>query len=293
MDGEFHIAFVSDGRYLPYVKVASASMQRSASSTLCVHVINTEDEALACRLRGVPKYHGSLAMYAKILLPELLPDVDWVLYADGDTLCVGDVCEVFKYCDDSKLIVGSRDPVGFNLGADRETPWILKNGLKVGDKSNGYCCTGLMLMNLKAMRSEGVVNQCLDFVQRYGVADLAEQTVLNCVCFGRIGLLPRQWGVFSMCPEGVDFRKSAIVHYPQDTPWRRVKANKLMHDLVCLWWWFQGKSTWGWRRAVFVIINACPWLVAWSPYLKSRLRPIRGLTREERRVILGRWKMRG
>lgn len=297
MNGPFHVVYVCDRKYRSFVDVSAASVRISATDEIIVDVIDADEASVAKRLAEFPEYHGSRATFAKLLIPELLPKVDWALYLDGDTLVLGDICEVFKWCDESKLIVGSRDPEDFNLGPDDETPWLKLRRLSFSTK----ICAGVMLMNLKAMREEMVLTQCLAFFERYGIPPLNEQTALNCVCTGRIGRLPPQWGVFSMCPENVDFTKSAIIHYPQDLPWKREKLNKLMHDFVWLWWKFvevkgeklEKKSLnevcFLWRRCVYLLIKTCPWLVTWSPYLRIRLRPLRGLTREEWRAILLRW----
>lgn len=294
---EHHVVYVSDRAYRPYVDVSAASVRHSATGRVSVHVIDVDEPEIAERIASFPNYHGSRATFAKLLIPDVLPDVDWALYLDGDTLALGDVCEVFARCDESKLIVGSRDPENFNLGPNDETPWLKSRGLSCAVK----ICAGVMLMNLKAMREEKVLAQCLAFFERHGIPPLNEQTALNCVCAGRIGLLPPQWGVFSMCPEDVDFTKSVIIHYPQDLPWRREKLNKLMHDFVWLWWKFAaaqrvkldagraGGVGFLWRRWAFLAIRCCPWLVTWSPYLRARLRPLHGLTRDERLIVLSRW----
>lgn len=288
MTEPFHVIYVSDAKYLPYVKVSEDSLRRNASQELIVHIIDADSPEIAHRIQGLEAYHGSRATFARLLAPELFPDVDWALYLDGDTLGLGDVCEIFRHCDDTKLLVGSRDPQGFNLGPDVEGPWLRERGLAFGE----VCiCAGVMLMNLKLMREERIPEQSLAFMAKYGTPPLVDQTVLNCLCRGRIGVLPPQWGVFSMMPGEVDFTQSAIIHFPQDLPWRRDKPNKLINDFVWLWWRFKGErapQSW-WRRSIYCIIKAFPWLVNWSRYLSDRLRPIRGLSLQERRTILSRW----
>lgn len=284
----FHVVYVSDRDYLPYVEVSAASLKKNARGEMAIHVIDAEAPDVSRRLKELEPYHGSLAPLARLFAPDLLPDVDWALYLDGDTLGLGNVCEIFRYCDDTKLVVGSRDPEGFNLGADAEGPWLAEQGLAFGPER---ICTGVMLMNLKAMREEGIVSRFQAFLARHGTPPLADQTVLNCVCAGRIGVLPPEWGVFSMLPGAVDFTGNAIVHYPQDLPWRRDRLNKLVNDYVWLWWRFRGETapqSW-WRRPAYCLVRTCPWLVTWSSYLRRRIRPIRGLSRSERRVILARW----
>lgn len=288
-----HIFYVSDAKYRPYAEIAAASV-RWNSPDVEVHIIDADDPEIARRLQGLPEYHESRAPYVRLLAPELFPELDWILYVDGDTLGLGDIGKVFEHCDPTKLIVGSRDIAGFNIGADVEGPWLREHGLSFGDSS---ICTGVMLMNLKAMREENITARCIEFLRTYGAPPLADQTVLNCVCRGRIGVLPSEWGVFSMCPEGVDFSGNAIIHYPQDLPWNRGKLNKLMNDYVCLWHWFVSIAGlpkvsvpgWWWRRAVYLVIKHLPWTITWCPYLKVHLRPMCGLPRSILTTILSRW----
>lgn len=266
---KYPAVFVSDAKYRRYVDIAASTMRGCE-----VKVIDADDSSLLARFSGIAPYHSSYATYLKLLLPELLPDYDWILYIDGDTLGLGDVSEIFAEIDDSRLIVGSRDIPGFNLGPDVEGPWLKERGLAFGPTA---ICAGVMLMNLKAMREERITEKCLAFLRTYGTPPLADQTVLNYICRGRISELSPRWGVFSMCPEGVDFSKAAIVHFPADVPWRRDKLNKLNHDFVALWYAAQGKKCGGWRRWLFLLLKHCTLLVTWSPYLKNHLRPLTGI----------------
>lgn len=260
---------IADQKYLGYAKIAASTMK--GCETI---LVDADEPKIVERFDGVARYHSSHATYVKFLLPELFPNLDWALYVDADTLGMGDVGEVFEEVDETKLIVGSRDIKGFNLGVDVEGPWLEERGLKFGSVA---ICAGVMLMNLKAMREERIAEKCFEFLKEYGAAPLADQTVLNYVCRGRIGELSPRWGVFSMCPEGVDFTKSAIVHFPADVPWERKKLNKLNHDFVALWYKAQGKRCGGWRRWAFLIIKHNPWLIRWSNYLRNHVRPITGI----------------
>lgn len=263
------VVLIADAKYLGYAKIAASTM--CGCETV---IVDADEPTIVARFAELPRYHSSHATYVKLLLPELFPELDWVLYVDGDTLGTGDVSEIFEEIDETKLIVGSRDIPGFNLGPDVEGPWLKERGLEFGPVA---ICAGVMLMNLKAMREERITEKCLEFMKNYGAPPLADQTILNYVCRGRIGELSSRWGVFSMCPEGVDFSKSAIVHFPADVPWERKKLNKLNHDFVTLWYKAQGKKCGGWRRWAFLAIKHCPWLVKWSKYLRMHLRPITGI----------------
>ena len=257
---------IADAKYRRYAEIAASTMRGCDT-----HIVDADDPKIARRFKGLARYHSSYATYVKLLLPELLPELDWVLYVDADTLGLGDVSEVFEEVDETKLLIGSRDIPGFNLGPDVEGPWLKEHDLKFGSVA---ICAGVMLMNLKAMREAKTTEKCLDFLKNYGSPPLADQTVLNYVCRERIAELSPRWDVFSMCPEGVDFTSGAIIHFPADAPWERKKLNKLNHDFVVLWYKAQGQKCGGWRRWLFLAIKHCPWLISWSGYLKKRLRPL-------------------
>lgn len=266
---KFPVVLIADKNYLPYAKVAASSMHGCE-----MRIIDADAPEIVKRFEGIEKYHNSHATYVKLLLPELLPSLDWVLYVDCDTLGLGDVSEIFAELDPSKLIVGSRDIPGFNLGPDVESPWLASRGLAFGPVA---ICAGVMLINLKAMREKGITEKCLDFLRTYGSPPLADQTVFNVICRGAIAELSPRWGVFSMCPSGVDFSRPAIIHFPADVPWRRTRLNKLDHDFVALWYAAQGKRCLGWRRLAFLILKRFPWFVSWSEYLRNHLRPLTGI----------------
>jgi len=96
--------------------------------------------------------------------------------------------------------------------------------------------------------------------------------------------------------------KDGAIHYVTDVPWRRDKLNRLLSDVVLLWYEFgkrvmhedwlpQYVSPWGrlWRRDVFLFLKYNQWVLALHPYLKGHLRNTHGLSRSEYKAILARF----
>lgn len=87
-DDIIHIALAADENHLPGLEVARKSIVRSSSQPerLCFHVLR-ESNSLIERIRHeFGEYKGSVMAFLRLYLTELLPDVDWVVYADVDTV---------------------------------------------------------------------------------------------------------------------------------------------------------------------------------------------------------------
>ena len=151
-------------------------------------------------------------------------------------------------------------------------------------------------------RAEGVSEKCRAFMQRYSRPKIVDQTVLNCVCRGRTAGLPVEWGIFSVWHGKVDLRKDVCIHYVNDLPWRRDKLNRLVSDVVLLWYEFterilglnlrkryMPRFSWRWRRTVFLILKHNQWILRTSAYLKSRFRNTHGISAAEYSALIRRY----
>ena len=87
-----------------------------------------------------PKWNGNRMAYARLLLPEALPDVDYVIYCDVDFLWLRDVAELWK-CRDSQYVLQSVKDMDDTV--QKEECWFRKNGLPFN--SEKYVCCGLSI----------------------------------------------------------------------------------------------------------------------------------------------------
>lgn len=282
---------VSDAHYDEYVGL----IHKANPAVKCErHVIDKR------MFEGFGAWRGSIATYSRMFAQDILPDMDWAIYVDGDTLWLGDVAKLWALRDETKLIQASIDPP-MPLGEKHpDDDWYVQNGIEMS--RDGYLCMGLMMANLKAMRGEHISDKCRAFMSKYPMPKIVDQTVLNCICRGQMAALPVEWGVFSAWHGTADLTKDACIHYVNDLPWRRDKVNRLMSDVVLLWYEFcervlaldlrrkyLPRSSWFWRRLTFALLKHVQWLVNIHPYVKSRLRNTHGLMREELRSVEGRW----
>ena len=210
-----HIALAADHRYLPGLLATLASMVLSASdkSRLRFHILadglTDEDKcavtALAAKCGAVhpivflqppmdrirkafSSYKGSHATFLRLYLSEFLPDEDWVLYADVDTLWFRDPCALWEERDSSVSLLWSPDVPSIAEG-------VRKYSLKFNPRFDvdRYACCGVVLMNLRRMRETGLVTKCESFAAKWGTPFFVDQDILNTICLDDAKLLDRRW----------------------------------------------------------------------------------------------------
>ncbi len=236
-ESPLHIVFASDQNFLRRLTVASGSAVYAARGVVSLHVLDCGidesswtsyaafidsiaakanvkvslvrhriDMSLFAKFR---KWNGSRAAWARLLIPDLLPNVDRCIYSDCDMLFVADPHEMLEaFADSNALLAGHRDPQ--MKGLDFDESWCQRHGVEFDSAT--YLCSGLLVMNLAAFRAENIVEKCFAFAAENPDVPLPDQTTLNRVCFGRKTLLPSGWGLFTYECHGFDgYIKS--IHY--------------------------------------------------------------------------------
>jgi|GEM_PF-353048 len=251
------IALASDQNYLPGLRVTAASIACYASRNveLVYHILDggIQDETFEdlrlllirihphvivhrycidhLALKDCPEYGGSRLTYARLLLPELLPDVHHIIYCDCDFLWRADIAELWKEKDDSVIYQSTRDGVPQTL--ERENKWFVENGYSFDPQL--YFCAGLSFFNLELFRKEKVSKRAFDFLHRYQNINSADQTALNVILFGQVRLVSQKWQRFSRDVTSEELKSPIVLHYADELPWRRQAWWNLLTDTVLIW----------------------------------------------------------
>ncbi len=116
--------------------------------------------------------------YYRLLLAELFPDLNKILYLDADLVIDGSILELWNTPFDGYLCAGVKDTY-----VDR-----IKYKYKIGLKENDlYINAGVILMNLEAMRSEKISEQLFEVAQNcLDKFEFQDQDIINWVLRGRI-----------------------------------------------------------------------------------------------------------
>ena len=191
--------------------------------------------------------------YYRLLLPKLIVDIDRIIYLDADTLVFTDLTEMINLEMNNCIILGFVDN-----GYKKAEQW--------GIKTYKYITSGVLLINLKEMRKENIIQKFFEFMENNKNNLIQEdQTVINIVLHGRIGLLPPKFGIWSFLNKesvlyhnhyenktlGIQaysdeeilkaWKSPSIIHLVRSKPWKKKSyyTHIFFHEK---WWEYAHKS---------------------------------------------------
>ena len=142
-------------------------------------VVNMLDRFRSVQI-NVP-HIGTSSMY-RLLIPDLLTDADKCIYIDSDTVVEGDIRELFDEDVRDVYLAGVKD-IGVTVHPEKSL-WQRQNIPSLDQ----YINSGVLLMNLRAMREDDVCRRLEENASRD--CPFNDQDVINLVCYGHIRLLP-------------------------------------------------------------------------------------------------------
>lgn len=199
-DGARHLALATDRAYLPWCATAVLSCLRSGTRGVVVHLLHASDvpaaelerfaamtRAEGAELRQIPvagldlgplpaavAAHGGAVSCARLLLPEVLSDVDRLVYLDADTLTRRPLDELWELPLDGAVLGAVRNVV--------EPGMVARLGALGVVDHRRYLNSGVLVMDLAAMRREGTAAALLRCVHERGDQLLwVDQDALNLV----------------------------------------------------------------------------------------------------------------
>ena len=184
--------------------------------------------------RHLPSWRGNYATYARLVLQDMLPDEDWIIYTDIDTLWLRDIGELWAMRDSSHALAAVPDGSGFMefSGAQRAANDCAAHG-RIIDPGK-YFCAGLLLMNLKRLRETGFTEKCADFLKnRKDLLWAPDQNLYNYIYPApETFLLDPLWGEFAQAYGRRGTRAPRVIHYAYSAPW----VKNRMTPPQLLWW---------------------------------------------------------
>ena len=151
------------------------------------------------------------ATYYRLELHNILPDVDRIVYMDGDTSVFQDLSELITLDMEENYILGFLDSI----------PKALKS-FKI--KNAVVLCAGVLLMDLNALRINNISEKYNNFVEdNLGNIDQHDQTIINVVCQGKTSTLPPKYGMWNF-KNGKQFK----YHNNDHSAWLRYNINECL-----------------------------------------------------------------
>lgn len=189
----------------------------------------------AFEIRGI-----TVATYYRLLIPELIPEYDKVLYSDVDVIFRDDLSDIYINTDMEGCYVAGVSTPYSDMTAYVET--VIKTTI------TQYIAAGNLIFNNKKLREDGVVERFKQVaLKKWKYQDM---DTINIVCAGKIKQLP-PWFCMTYItfeilntpnqsyypPEVAEYaRKYGIIHYNGPKPWNQYCLN------FDIWWQYYRKS---------------------------------------------------
>ena len=139
--------------------------------------------------------HFSKETYYRLVLPELLPNYDKVLYLDSDMIAMDDVAKIYDENIDGYLLAACHDAdtAGLYNGYRKDKKEYTDKILKLKEPYQ-YFQAGVLLLNLEEFRKRYTTKQILDFAvsEKW---QLLDQDILNKLCEGAVKYIDMSWNV--------------------------------------------------------------------------------------------------
>ena len=232
------VFFTIDDGYAPYLGVALHSLIENASPDYDydIHILHSElsQEHLAKlkdlgrpgfnlrftrmsdKIDGIACAHHNklrqdyftLTIFFRLFIPAMFPEYQKGIYLDSDIIVHGDISKMYEADLGGNLIGACRD---LSITGVPELVAYVNEAVGVG--IDNYVNSGVLLMNLEALRACRLDERFLYLLDRYRFENLApDQDYLNALCHGKIAYLDPSWDAMPVVgqPEMDD---PQIVHY--------------------------------------------------------------------------------
>ena len=256
---DVNICAAVNNDYVPYLAVMLESLIMFADKdrTYKIHVLHTDidesNQRLICqmmtknfevqfydvneRMKGYSNLfvsnHIKIETYFRLLLPDMLRDVDKILYIDCDVIANTDVAKLYDVDVTNYFLAGTRDAdIAANYNKDISFKDYMDSVVGIDlDHPYDYIQAGIILMNLRKFREEcntdSLLNIALSREWMYH-----DQDTLNHVCVGNILFVDYAWDFVYDYNESFRRSKEVLIDAPnfilQD--YLRAKAEpKMIH----------------------------------------------------------------
>ena len=205
----------------------------------------------------------SQASLLRLQLPELLPELERIIYLDCDVIVMSSLKELWNTQTGDAVGAGAAD---YNSDLEEHQKSICCDGFT-------YINSGVFLFNLDLARKNNTVAAFFETAAELKErATLLDQDIINAALKGKIHILPLKWNLAT----GYFKRRYDVQYYSDEEIIEAVKSPGILH--------FSGKKKpWSWCRCrhafwfeYFNAVKKTPWTGSyWRGVIKKILFPYR------------------
>lgn len=194
----------------------------------------------------------SAETYFRFFIPEIFSQYEKILYLDADILVLDDLEKLFNTDIEDVYAGVSHDIAVEEFIIRRKEKTQISNQdfytyitKKLHKKSMDYFNAGALLLNLKKIRKDGVVQKLWDFMAKESPLEFQDQDALNAVLDTNVKYIDYRWNVIKgayrrKSPNKINKKKAyenpGIFHYVSvNKPWMlHYEISK--YDYILEWW---------------------------------------------------------
>lgn len=233
---EIPIFFAVDDNYIPFLGVALKSLIENASKDYkytikilytavsdsnikkimkneneCFNIefVNLSSEVEKIRDKLYTRDYFSNTTYYRLLIPELYPEFNKVLYLDSDIVVLNDITKLYKTNIENKLLAAAPDDVIQTIDVFRN---YAEKVVGVSNYEN-YFNAGILVMNLKELRASKFKERFMYLLSTTKFSVAQDQDYLNRLCKGNVILIPKTWNKMPVSGDCIERSKINLVHY--------------------------------------------------------------------------------
>lgn len=219
MNKQIPIFFTIDNGYAPFLAVALNSAIKNASpdreyKAIILHQDVSESNIARLKALQTPNFqielmpmkanfealddrmsnrlrcdYFTLTIYFRLFIPEMFPQYDKGIYIDSDVVLTTDIAKLYDIDIGDSLIGACND-----LSIADIPPLVAYTENAIGVKKEQYINSGVLLMNMKALREADLEGNFLRLLNTYHFDSIApDQDYLNAMCNGKICYLDAMW----------------------------------------------------------------------------------------------------
>lgn len=169
--------------------------------------------------------HLSIETYYRLVVQDLMPEYEKVLYLDSDMVVERDVAELYDL-DIGDAMLGAAKDIDI-AGQVKTSPDMRAYVMKQIGLENPfqYFQAGVLILNLKAFRKNTTVHELLKIASEKEWK-CHDQDVLNHVCRGSVYYIPQKWNVVMNWKEKTRSREAFLKKAPAKLYFEWLEARK-------------------------------------------------------------------
>ncbi len=238
---QYDIYIMTPGGFAGKNKQRILSLQDKYKNRCKITFIDMQDRYKKANDRG----HITTPTYYRLSLSSLLPEIEKIIWLDGDVLVLGDFTDMYNISMDGLYYRGFLDS-------------NVRGTEKFGIKNDHFICAGVMLVNLAKLRADNMEAKFEKFIENNNDRlEQHDQTVINVVCYKNTDFLPAKYGIFNFgtveaarshaeallardrytADEMQDAYENPVILHCICKPWGQGEANR-----KSLWWEYAAKT---------------------------------------------------